>query len=96
MVIHFVFLSATIILFYIIIKIESLLLNSSVGELVQHGENGLVFQNAAELSEQLIDWFMGFPQPNPRHAHFMKQIETFRSLRWHQNWVLNAMPLFKN
>ncbi|KAK9502969.1 hypothetical protein O3M35_011641 [Rhynocoris fuscipes] len=64
-----------------------------VGELVRHGENGLIFKDANELFTQLIDWFSDFPEKE--HTQFQKHIKTFQSLRWHQNWVQQALPIFK-
>uniref|UniRef100_A0A224XPI5 Beta-1,4-mannosyltransferase n=1 Tax=Panstrongylus lignarius TaxID=156445 RepID=A0A224XPI5_9HEMI len=64
-----------------------------VGELVRHGENGLVFKDATELSAQLIDWFSGFPYKE--HTQFEKHIKNFQSMRWHQNWVQQALHIFK-
>lgn len=64
-----------------------------VGELVRHGENGLVFSDASQLSSMLIDWFSRFP--NNRHEKFEKGIAEFQSIRWHQAWVEKCKPIFK-
>ncbi|XP_054285417.1 chitobiosyldiphosphodolichol beta-mannosyltransferase [Macrosteles quadrilineatus] len=62
-------------------------------ELVRHGENGLVFKDSCELAKQLQDWFTGFPS-HSSHQKFAKAITEFQSLRWHENWKVQAMPLF--
>lgn len=64
-----------------------------MGELVKHGENGLVFSDATQLSSMLIDWFSGFP--NNRHEKFEKGIKAFQSVRWHQSWSEKVLPVFK-
>jgi len=64
-----------------------------INELVRHGENGLIFKDASELSSQLIDWFTDFP--NDKHSKFEKHIQNFQALRWHHNWCQSALTLFK-
>lgn len=67
--------------------------SNSVGELVKNGENGLVFKDATELSAQLIEWFSGFP--HKEQTQFEKHIKAFQSVRWHQNWIQQALHIFK-
>jgi len=64
-------------------------------ELVRHGENGLVFRDSCELAAQLCDWFTGFPTGDrSRRQRFDTAVAEFQSLRWHDNWTLQAQPLF--
>ncbi|KAK3921419.1 Chitobiosyldiphosphodolichol beta-mannosyltransferase [Frankliniella fusca] len=63
-------------------------------ELVRHDQNSLVFHDAEELSEQLISWFHKFPVPNPKVSLFRAELQQFRAVRWHDNWVFNALPVF--
>uniref|UniRef100_A0A1B6M2E3 Uncharacterized protein n=1 Tax=Graphocephala atropunctata TaxID=36148 RepID=A0A1B6M2E3_9HEMI len=64
-----------------------------LGELVRHKQNGLVFNNSRELTQQLQDWFRGFPSVRSGDQ-FGPALEEFQSLRWHDNWRLQALPLF--
>ncbi|XP_013099158.1 chitobiosyldiphosphodolichol beta-mannosyltransferase [Stomoxys calcitrans] len=68
-----------------------------INELVKPGQNGFIFQNKQELAEQLIFWFENFPS-NPSLIEskeiFRKNMLTFQSLRWHENWSNVALPIF--
>lgn len=64
----------------------------SLNELVQHQENSLVFHDG-ELAQQLQDWFREFPSKRSGDQ-FKKAIQDFQSLRWHDNWKIQAFPLF--
>jgi beta-1,4-mannosyltransferase len=69
----------------------------SLNELVNHDVNGWKFEDAAQLSDQLQTWFEGFPHSKlqqERDMKFRKELETFQTLRWHENWTFNALPLF--
>jgi len=61
-------------------------------ELVRHNENGFVFKDSVELSVQIQTWFK---MADKEHARFHEQLKKFQSLRWHENWTLNALRLFK-
>jgi len=68
-----------------------------LNELVNHDVNGWKFDDAAQLSDQLQTWFQGFPHSKlqqERDMKFRKELETFQTLRWHENWTFNALPLF--
>ncbi|XP_054747345.1 chitobiosyldiphosphodolichol beta-mannosyltransferase [Anastrepha obliqua] len=68
-----------------------------LGELVTHGQNGFIFENQKELADQLKFWFENFPN-NPSllesKERFRKNLHEFQSLRWHENWRNNALPVF--
>uniref|UniRef100_A0A1B6FBS9 Uncharacterized protein n=1 Tax=Cuerna arida TaxID=1464854 RepID=A0A1B6FBS9_9HEMI len=66
---------------------------SCLHELVRHKENGLVFNNSTELAQQLQDWFREFPS-NKSRDQFSQAIQQLQSLRWHDNWRIQALPLF--
>lgn len=71
-------------------------LNYRLPELVRDGENGILFETSQELADQLIEWFRDFPNDQDKHSKFRKNIEkNFQNLRWHENWVLNAQPVFE-
>lgn len=68
-----------------------------ISELVEHGENGLVFENDEQLAEQLLGWFRGFPDDKQlcrTRERFQVNIERFRKRGWHENWTDLALPLF--
>ncbi|XP_011185529.1 chitobiosyldiphosphodolichol beta-mannosyltransferase [Zeugodacus cucurbitae] len=70
-----------------------------LGELVTHGQNGFIFENHKDLSDQLKFWFENFPS-NPSllesKERFRKNLHEFQSLRWHDNWRNNALPIFNS
>ncbi|KAF0297898.1 Chitobiosyldiphosphodolichol beta-mannosyltransferase [Amphibalanus amphitrite] len=68
-----------------------------LSELVEHGENGFVFNSASQLAEQLIAWFRGFPHSQQMAAlrrRFKQRIGEFRSQGWEANWERHARHLF--
>lgn len=68
-----------------------------LSELVEHGQNGFVFENATELGEHLKNWFYDFPNNAALYnikSTFRKNLDAFQKNRWHDNWRTNALPLF--
>ncbi|XP_065354659.1 chitobiosyldiphosphodolichol beta-mannosyltransferase [Calliphora vicina] len=69
-----------------------------LSELVRPGQNGFIFESQQELARQLIFWFENFPN-NPSLMEskelFQKNFETFQCLRWRENWLNHALPIFK-
>ncbi|XP_066993655.2 chitobiosyldiphosphodolichol beta-mannosyltransferase [Anabrus simplex] len=66
-------------------------------ELVRHGENSYKFKNTQELSTLLQSWFEGFPNNPSQNAinlQFRRQLESYRELHWHENWMFSAFSLF--
>lgn len=70
----------------------------SIGELVQHGKNGFLFETYLELSQQILTWFYDFPN-NATLANvkgeFNERLNEFQRLRWRENWIELALPLFR-
>lgn len=70
----------------------------SIGELVKHGKNGFVFETYLELSQQILTWFHDFPNNATLVSvkeEFNKRIhEEFQSIRWDDNWIEHALPVF--
>ncbi|XP_018793095.1 PREDICTED: chitobiosyldiphosphodolichol beta-mannosyltransferase [Bactrocera latifrons] len=70
-----------------------------LGELVTHGQNGFIFENHKDLADQLKFWFENFPC-NPSllesKERFRKNLQEFQTLRWHENWRNNALPVFNS
>lgn len=68
-----------------------------ISELVRPGQNGFIFESQQELARQLIFWFENFPN-NPSLMEskelFQKNFEAFQCLRWRENWLNNALPIF--
>lgn len=67
----------------------------SLDELVRHEINGLVFHDSKELSDQIKNWFHGFPHNQTQREQYKEQISKFQKLRWHENWAMQALPLFQ-
>ena len=59
---------------------------SSLHELVKHGENGLVFESAEELAEQLQELLHNFPSNQECLDKFRNNLKAFQKTRWHVSW----------
>uniref|UniRef100_A0A8C1VQ84 Chitobiosyldiphosphodolichol beta-mannosyltransferase n=1 Tax=Cyprinus carpio TaxID=7962 RepID=A0A8C1VQ84_CYPCA len=64
-------------------------------ELVKHEENGLIFKDSKELSEQLKLLFSDFPGDQGKLGIFRKNLRESRQQRWDENWDHNVLPLIK-
>lgn len=67
-----------------------------LSELVQPKHNGFIFENTQELAEHLLFWFENFPNNHSvmkLKDIFTKNLESFQSLRWRENWRNNALPI---
>lgn len=70
----------------------------SIGELVQHGKNGFLFETYLELSQQILTWFYDYPNNATLTSvknEFGDRLEEFQKLRWKENWDELALPLFR-
>jgi beta-1,4-mannosyltransferase len=74
-----------------------------LGELVRHGENGLIFNTGGELTRHLITLFEGFLQPGGGRggakggnhlARLRRGVLEGQESRWQENWEEVAAPLF--
>ncbi|KAM4531411.1 chitobiosyldiphosphodolichol beta-mannosyltransferase [Odontesthes bonariensis] len=64
-----------------------------LNELVKHEENGLIFNDSAELAEQLKSLLSQFPSSGGRLGAFRRNLRTSRGQRWDDNWDQNVLPL---
>ena len=66
-----------------------------LSELVRHDVNGLVFHDAAQLTEQLLALFDGFPDdPSAQLLERLRRgVRRFQAERWHDNWLKHAWPV---
>ncbi|KAA0705769.1 Chitobiosyldiphosphodolichol beta-mannosyltransferase [Triplophysa tibetana] len=64
-------------------------------ELVKHEENGLIFKDSSELSEQLKLLFSNFPSEQGKLFLFRKNLRESGQQRWDENWDRNVLPLIK-
>lgn len=74
------------------------MLPCSIGELVQHGKNGFLFETYLELSQQILTWFYDYPNNATLvnvKQEFNERLEDFQRLRWRENWNELALPLFR-
>jgi len=68
-----------------------------LNELVRHNENGFVFSDGNQLALQIMTWFKNFPsQVCEERNRFSKEIDNFRTVDWHTNWMNNAYSHFSN
>jgi beta-1,4-mannosyltransferase len=67
-----------------------------LSELVVDGKNGLVFADAAQLAAQLARLFGGGAGAagGAELARLRGGVRAFQSLRWHENWLAHAAPIF--
>jgi beta-1,4-mannosyltransferase len=63
-------------------------------ELVKNGENGLIFHNAEELTNQLLTLLKDFPHGCSELKRFRENLGTFQRLRWSECWTENVLPVF--
>jgi len=69
-----------------------------LNELVIDDENGMIFRDKEELSDQLYDTFLNFPKdlPNGKLKRFSDHItQNFKSHSWETNWTNVALPIFE-
>ncbi|TTJ38835.1 Chitobiosyldiphosphodolichol beta-mannosyltransferase [Bagarius yarrelli] len=64
-------------------------------ELVRHEENGLIFNSADELAQQLKLLFLDFPNDHGKLGVFRRNLRESAEQRWDENWDQNILPLFK-
>ncbi|XP_005391306.1 PREDICTED: chitobiosyldiphosphodolichol beta-mannosyltransferase isoform X2 [Chinchilla lanigera] len=62
-------------------------------ELVKHGENGLVFEDAEELASQLQMLLSKFPDPGGKLNQLRKNLRESEQLRWDESWQQTVLPL---
>jgi beta-1,4-mannosyltransferase len=64
-----------------------------LGEVLRHGENALLFSNAAELAGHLEALFRGYPHRAPLLERLRGNIARSPSERWTDAWTAAALPL---
>lgn len=66
-------------------------------ELVIDKKNGFVFRNSIELANLLEFYFKDFPYNGGRNQYqtqFEQKLKSFQALRWQENWLMHALPVF--
>ncbi len=66
-----------------------------LAERLRHGENGLVFADAAELAAQIVDLFKDFPEPAGLLGSLRRNVARSREPRWEDEWRACAWPALK-
>jgi beta-1,4-mannosyltransferase len=68
---------------------------SSIGELVKEGENGVLFSDSFELTEQLMKLFKNFPNSVPEMEVLQAGAKDFalNGKRWSSEWENKVLPL---
>ena len=66
-----------------------------LAERLRHGDNGLVFSNAAELAEQLLELFKDFPEPAHALESLRRNIARSDEPRWDDEWRACAWPALR-
>ncbi|NP_001091244.1 ALG1, chitobiosyldiphosphodolichol beta-mannosyltransferase L homeolog [Xenopus laevis] len=62
-------------------------------ELVKHEENGLIFEDALELAEQLKDMFTDFTSKSSKLNRFRHNLSESVQIRWDESWDQIVLPL---
>lgn len=69
-----------------------------IDELVKHGQNGFVFENYAELTDQISEWLYDFPSnvalTNQKEV-INQNLKEFQQLRWAENWKRHVQPILE-
>ena len=65
-----------------------------LAEQVRHGENGLLFADAAQLAAQLHELFRGFPGDTPLLDKLRRNVAEPPRPLWSDEWSATARPLF--
>ena len=66
-----------------------------LGEMIRHGDNGLLFRSAAELAEQLQRLFGGASRDEDVLARLRAGTARAAGARWHEAWAETAGPLLR-
>jgi beta-1,4-mannosyltransferase len=64
-----------------------------LGEIVRHGENGLLFATAEQLAEQLTTLFHGYPERASLLARLRAGVAASAGERWDDAWRAVARPV---
>ena len=64
-------------------------------ELVRDGENGMVFDDAGELSDQLLEWFGDRSFGGETGERFRQELRGFGAMRWGEYWKMTALPVLR-
>ena len=62
-------------------------------ELVEHNKNGMIFHCANELYQQIEELLTGFPNNCRKIGTFRENLKLFQSVRWHETWKSNVLPI---
>ena len=64
-----------------------------IGELVEEGQTGLLFDSYQQLADQWVDLFQGFPgKPSKQLLHMQEQVQN-RKDNWSASWK-KLIPMF--
>jgi beta-1,4-mannosyltransferase len=66
-----------------------------LGELVQHQQNGLVFQDSAQLAAQLVEYVLEDRPGFAKIEELRTGVADFTETRWDDAWRVSALPFFR-
>ncbi|KAM8934182.1 chitobiosyldiphosphodolichol beta-mannosyltransferase [Pelodytes ibericus] len=64
-------------------------------ELVKHEENGFVFEDSRELSEQLQILFSDLKSNSSKLKQFRKNLRESKQMRWDESWDQTVLPVIR-
>ncbi|KAG8453709.1 hypothetical protein GDO86_000367 [Hymenochirus boettgeri] len=66
-----------------------------LNELVKHEENGLIFEDAIELAEQLKVIFTDFKSKSSKLKQFRQNLRDSKQMRWDESWDQTVLPVIR-
>ena len=67
-----------------------------IGELVSHGDSGLLFSGPAQLAAQLTDLLGGFPEAESLALARMRHtVGAAAAVTWDTSWRAVVLPMFR-
>ncbi|EDO30988.1 predicted protein, partial [Nematostella vectensis] len=64
-------------------------------ELVKHNENGLVFKDSKQLTQQIEELLKNFPVKNTKLQEFRQNLKEFQQIRWEETWNQVVLPVIR-
>lgn len=69
----------------------------SIGELISHGKNGLVFSDPQQLAQQLQELLIGFPNhPSKLICQLQRSLASSHKPRWAEAWQRDVLPVIQD
>ncbi|XP_061191292.1 chitobiosyldiphosphodolichol beta-mannosyltransferase-like isoform X1 [Saccostrea echinata] len=67
-----------------------------ISELVEHGQNGLIFEDSQELCQQLKTLMVDYKGRKKQLSQMRNNLQSFQKIRWHESWKSIVLPLLED